>query len=125
MNEIEFHKERIRLTPMLIEYARLETEYWDLYLKINPEGNLHVTDLMLEARNFNSKQIEFFSKEFAVSEEFLEQRGIEPFPSFKNEFHVPYRSHVTAWIRKYLKNIFIKPAIQNINNGRKKSLKTL
>ena len=113
LSEIDFHRERIRLTPLIIENSRLEIEYWDLYFKINPEGNLHLTNPLLEARKANSNQIEFFSKEFAISEELLKQRGIDPYPpskeeleEFEKEFPDPYRWRVPAYIREPLKKLF-------------------
>jgi len=107
LSEIDFHKERIRLIPLIIENKNLETEFWDLYLKINPEGNLHLTDTLLEARTFQKNQIKFFSEEFAISENFLKQKGIDPYPitakeleELETEFPEIFRRRTLSWILK-------------------------
>ena len=109
--EIDFHRERIRLTPLLIENLEIEIEYWDLYLIVDPENSL--SDLILETRTANSKKLEYYSKEFAISKRYLEQRGIDPMPlskeelkALQDEFPDPYRWRVPAWLRQPFNKLF-------------------
>ncbi|MCF6356600.1 MAG: hypothetical protein L3J54_02235 [Draconibacterium sp.] len=112
IDEIEFHQERIRLIPKLIEISNLINEYWDLYLKISPDANAHFIDIILESRHSYSELIKFFSREYNESVIFLESRGIDPLPispeelkAFEKEFPGPYRWRIPAWVKEPLKKI--------------------
>ncbi|GEM_PF-3805764 len=111
--ELEFHQTVLRLVPGLIENARAEIEFWNLFFKINPEGNAQFIDLFLDARNEIERKIIFFSSEFKISEDWFEARGIDPFPltkeekkAFAKEYPDPYRWRVPLWIKEPIQKLF-------------------
>ena len=65
LSVINFHRERIRLTPILLENLEIEIEYWDLYLIVDPESDF--SDIILETRKANTLKFEYFSDEFYIS----------------------------------------------------------
>ena len=117
VKELEFHESVIRLAPGIIENARTELEFWDLYFTINPEGNVHSIDVLLDARKAIEIKITFISNELKRSEEFLEERRIDPSPITKEqikelqtEFPEIFSRRKTLWIKKLFQKLFTKKA---------------
>lgn len=80
MNEIEFHKKRIELTPGIIAGYKQDKELAIINSKRNVTRSESFSDQLLEFISAVNKRIAICSEEFRESEVFLNARGINPYP---------------------------------------------
>lgn len=124
MDEIQFHKERITLCNKIIEGALAHNRFFELYIEMNPNGNLPLIDILLQSAQRDDEYINCFSKLYRESEQFLTARGIDPYPpitpeekiEFDKMYPDPYRWRWPACIRIPMNN-FLK-SFKIINHGK-------
>lgn len=121
MDEIQFHKERLKLCNAIIEGSLAHNRIFDLYVEFNPVGHIPIMDNLLLSANRNDAFINCYSRLYQESEQFLIAKGIDPYPPMtaeeKKEFDKlypdPYRWRWPAWIRIPITNFFKSLKIKN------------
>jgi hypothetical protein len=124
MDEVFFHKERMELCTAIIEGALAHNRFFYLYMEMNPAGHIPMMNTMLGSAKKNDEYINYFSRLFGESEQFLNDRGIDSVPpmtpeekrEFDKQYPDPYRLRWAAWIRKPVINFF--KALKGKNHGK-------
>jgi hypothetical protein len=103
------HRKKLKLLKRIIDGTKAQIEMTDLYMEMNPAGNIPQIDKILFTTYAWDTILEEYEKQLADTYHWFESHGFEPAePTMEvTKFPEPYRWRVPAWLRKPVVN-FIK-----------------
>lgn len=111
LHEANQHRKKLKLLKRIIDGTKAQIEMTDLYMEMNPVGNIPQIDKILFTTYSWDTILEEYEKQLADTYHWFESHGFEPAepaePKMEDiKFPRPYRWRVPAWLRKPVANFF-------------------